>query len=70
MAVTKKKTAVKTKAIRIQAGSQTLTLQLVPAEKVAAANARIQKELQPVFEKIKRARKASAIAASKIILNA
>lgn len=42
----------------------------VPDDVVAAADVRIQKQVQSVYGEIRRTRKAAALTASKIVLNA
>jgi hypothetical protein len=70
MPVAKKNAGTKKKTIRIQVGSMTMTVEPLPDDVVAKANARIQKQVQPVFGQVKKNRRAAAITASKIILNA
>ena len=69
MPVTKKK-APKKETIRLRVGNMVLTVEPISEAEVAKANARIQKKVQPVFHQIKKTRRAAAITASKIILNA
>jgi hypothetical protein len=70
MAVIVKKQTVSNNTIKLQIGGDIAMLQTIPAEEVAKANARIQRRIQPIFHKIKITRRAAAIRASKIILNA
>lgn len=69
MPVAKKK-AKKKETIRLRVGNMVLTVEPFSEEEVAKANARIQRKVQPVFHQIKKTRRAAAITASKIILNA
>lgn len=70
MAVIVKKQTVTNNTIKLHIGGEIAVLQTVPTEEVAKANARIQRRVQPIFHKIKKTRRAAAIRASKIILNA
>ncbi|WP_407524622.1 hypothetical protein PDL71_01965 [Lacibacter sp. MH-610] len=65
-----KKQPVKKEIITIYIGKMAVQFETVPVADVDKANARIQRKVQPVFNQIKRTRKAAAITASKIILNA
>lgn len=69
MPVAKKKSQKK-ETIRLRVGNVFLTFEPFSETEVAKANARIQKKVQPVFHQIKKTRRAAAITASKIILNA
>ena len=70
MAATIKKKPIQEETIELHVGNMVVKLKPVPADEVAKANARIQKRVQPIFHKIKTTRRAAAIRASKIILNA
>jgi hypothetical protein len=67
---TKKKAVKKEKTLKLRVGNIVLTVEPVPAHEVALANARIQRRVAPVFHQIRKTRRAAAITASKIILNA
>lgn len=65
-----KKNPIKKESLELQVSNMVVTLHPIPVDEVAKANARIQKKVQPIFHKIKTTRRAAAIRASKIILNA
>ena len=69
MALAKKREAA-IHSIDLQIGTTTFTVKPVPVGEVARANARIQKKVQPIFQKIKKAQRSSAVYASRIVLNA
>lgn len=65
-----KKKAKRIETLRLRVGNKVLIVNPFSEEEVEKANARIQKRVQPVFYQIKKTRRAAAITASKIILNA
>lgn len=67
MSSTKK---MKKETTTITIGNMSVEIETVPVATVDRANARIQRKIQPIFNQIKRTRRAAAITASKIILNA
>lgn len=62
--------ALKKEILTFRVGNKTYKATPLPAATVAMANARIQGSVQPIMNQIKKTRRAAAITASKIILNA
>jgi hypothetical protein len=57
-------------AIKVRMGNRWVTVNPMSLDEVQQANARIQRQIQPVIVKLKRTRRAASITASQIILNA
>ena len=70
MATADKKKIMEKETITLNVGNLVVEVTPIPDTKVARANARIQKKIQPIFHQIKKTRRAAAITASKIVLNA
>lgn len=62
--------AQKKEILTIRVGNTTMQVEPIPADEAAKANARIQKKVQPVLMQIRKTRRAAAMTASRIILNA